>query len=179
MKNPSHAVQTLRLARGQSIATCARRGTRITVCSGCAWLTVERDARDFVLTAGRGRYRLLRHCGGAVILGCGDGDDRERFPARLPPPVHRFRRARYALCRGAGRLDQRGTAKPHRQGTGTAARAMRQSTRDTPRGLTRTRRAAPLKQARRPTHAVRPQAACREGISIAVTQSIRMQQRSE
>ncbi len=53
MKNPSHAVQTLRLAGGQSIATRASRGTRITVCSGCAWLTVERDARDFVLTAGR------------------------------------------------------------------------------------------------------------------------------
>lgn len=53
MKNPSHAVQTLRLAVRQSIVTCASRGTRITVCSGCAWLTVERDARDFVLTAGR------------------------------------------------------------------------------------------------------------------------------
>lgn len=45
--------RTLHLAAGQAVAVVAARGTRLAVGSGRAWLTRERDARDFVLPAGR------------------------------------------------------------------------------------------------------------------------------
>lgn len=43
----------LRLAAGQTVAVAATRGTRLDVDGGRAWLTRERDERDFVLPAGR------------------------------------------------------------------------------------------------------------------------------
>jgi hypothetical protein len=53
MKTEHQAARTISLAAGQVIAARPARGTRIVVESGRAWLTVERDGRDFVLTTGR------------------------------------------------------------------------------------------------------------------------------
>lgn len=52
MTTPS-PMQTLHLAAGQMVAVAAARGTRLAIRSGRAWLTRERDERDFVLPAGR------------------------------------------------------------------------------------------------------------------------------
>lgn len=43
----------LRLAAGQTVAVAVTRGTRLAVDGGRAWLTRERDERDFMLPAGR------------------------------------------------------------------------------------------------------------------------------
>lgn len=46
-------IRTIRLAAGQTTTVVAVRGTRLAVGGGRAWLTRERDERDFVLPAGR------------------------------------------------------------------------------------------------------------------------------
>ncbi len=50
---PRIPIRTLRLAAGQTATVAAMRGTRLAVGGGHAWLTRERDERDFVLPAGR------------------------------------------------------------------------------------------------------------------------------
>ncbi len=46
------STRTLRIAGRQAIAVPTVRGSRVEVTGGRAWLTIERDERDFVLPSG-------------------------------------------------------------------------------------------------------------------------------
>jgi hypothetical protein len=69
------------LRNGQTLCLRDALGMEIRVREGSLWLTQDRDAQDYVITAG-GSFRIDRH--GAVVLTACEGVRLDFLPRRAP-----------------------------------------------------------------------------------------------
>jgi len=69
------------LRNGQTLCLRDALGTEIRVTEGSLWLTQDRDAKDYVITAG-GSFRIDRQ--GAVVLTACKGVRLDLLPRRAP-----------------------------------------------------------------------------------------------
>ncbi|HKW80237.1 MAG TPA: DUF2917 domain-containing protein [Casimicrobiaceae bacterium] len=99
---PRHSRKVF-LAQRASLALNDAEGTTIAVDHGCLWLTMERDPRDIILTAGM-RFEIDR--GGRTVIAA---EEDTRF--RVRPAREAASRARAWLAGLAERLSSRRTAR--------------------------------------------------------------------